>query len=323
MKTKEVVLALLKESAGQSVSGEEIAAKAKVSRTAVWKAVCSLREEGYGIEGSTNRGYTLTGTCGKPRIEFIRRGMQGENCDIFVYEQLASTNDVALELIADGCAHGTCVIANSQTAGRGRTGRKFYSPAGTGIYLSIVLRRHLEAGNVLAVTPAAAVAVRRAAEKVFGLQPRIKWVNDLYMAGKKVCGILTQSLTDTQGRITGVTVGIGVNVARAAHLPQELENIAGALLDDVSDRERDRFIGVIISEMLNLCEQIPDRTFMKEYRDNSLVLNREVGYVFGGMEYTGIVRDIDRDGALIVEERGGAIRRINSGEVSIHGDFSD
>ena len=316
MKTKDSVLKLLKERGGASVSGQEIAAMLGISRNAVWKAVNSLRLSGCNIDGGTNRGYALISIGGKPKLKSIRSGMNGEDADIFIFDTVTSTNDIALDMLKDGARHGTAVVAHSQTQGRGRTGRSFFSPAGSGIYLSIIINRNIEVDNLLAVTPAAAVATRRAIDNVCGKQCLIKWVNDLYLGDKKVCGILTQSVMGTDGKISGIVVGIGVNFV-AVPLPEDIKNKAGALFELPPDIDRDRLIGAIISQFLSLADRLGDRTFMEEYRAHSMILGERVSYERGGIEYCGTATDIDDDGALYVTLYGGTVTKINSGEVSI------
>ncbi|MDE6550660.1 MAG: biotin--[acetyl-CoA-carboxylase] ligase [Clostridia bacterium] len=316
MKTKDAVLKLLKDRAGDSVSGQEIASILGISRNAVWKAVNSLRLSGCNIDGGTNRGYALISIGGKPKLKNIRKGMHGEDADIFIFDSVTSTNDIALDMLRDGARHGTSIVAHSQTRGRGRTGRSFFSPAGSGIYLSIIIRRNIEVDNLLAVTPAAAVATRRAIADVCGKQCLIKWVNDLYFNDRKVCGILTQSLTDLDGKISGIVVGIGVNFV-AVPLPEDIKNKAGALFDLPPDIDRDGLIGAIISRFLSITDSLGDRTFMDEYRAHSMILGERITYERGGIEYFGIATDIDNDGALYVKSDSGQVTKINSGEVSI------
>ena len=200
-------------------SGEEMARELGISRAAVWKAVKTLRSKGYEIVGGSSRGYALK-ECRPPSARTVTRAA-GTGTPVFLFSVADSTNDTALGLLKEGCPHLTAVAANSQRAGRGRVGRKFFSPPGTGIYMSVVIRGIESYPDLLTLTPAAAVAAARAIKDVFGIEVKIKWVNDLYLDGKKVCGILTQSLTAAGGGILGAVVGIGINVT--GEMPEELQ----------------------------------------------------------------------------------------------------
>ena len=244
------VLEMLKR--GGVVSGQELARVLGVSRTAVWKAVKTLRASGCEIAGGSARGYMLK-ECRKPRAGAIARAA-GTDSPLFLFSEVGSTNDIAMALLKEGCPHLTAVAANAQRAGRGRAGRKFFSPAGTGVYMSVVIRNVGNYSDLLVVTPAAAVAAARAVEDVFGISTRIKWVNDLYLDGKKVCGILTQSLTDGEGKIAGAVTGIGINVT--GEMPEELKDKARSLKESVTEEERDRLIGRVIARLGEDSEQI-------------------------------------------------------------------
>ena len=179
--TADKILERLKK--GGCVSGEEMARQLGISRAAVWKAVRSLRARGFAVSGEGSRGYALE-ACRPPRAANIR-AVTRVKAPLFLFDSVPSTNDVALKLLQEGCPHLTCVAANRQSAGRGRLERKFYSPPGTGVYMSVALRGIKSFSDLLVVTPAAAVAAKRAIEERFAVQTQIKWVNDLYLQGKK------------------------------------------------------------------------------------------------------------------------------------------
>ncbi len=303
------VLAMLK--SGKPVSGQEMAKELRISRAAVNKAVRTLRARGYEIDSRTGKGYLLR-LCRAPRADIISSVSGGY--PLFLYDSVPSTNDVALNLLKEGCPTLTAVVANSQSAGRGRVGRKFFSPAGTGIYMSVAVRGIESYSDLLVLTPAAAVAVMRAIGEVLHIQTSIKWVNDLYYEGKKVCGILTQSAINPDGSICGAVVGIGINVT--GEMPQELQEIARSLKETVTERERDRLIGAVIAALAQVLPQLHTRAFMSDYRAFSCVLGRQVSFESGGVEYTGVAESIDDDGALQVKIASGSIK-LNSGEVSV------
>lgn len=231
--TKERVLRALEAREGAHVSGAQLARELGVTRNSVWKAVNALRREGYHIGATTNRGYALSHEDDLLSASGIRRFLPAD-VPLFpaVRKSLDSTNAEALRRAVDGAPEGTVIVAEEQTAGRGRRGRSFFSPAGTGIYLSILVRPALAAERAHLLTCSAAVAVAEAIEACAGVDASIKWVNDVYCRGKKVAGILTEGSFDLEGGVLQhAVVGIGVNV-RPPHagFPAEIAERAGAVL---------------------------------------------------------------------------------------------
>ena len=186
MTTKERILALLEENRGTPLSGEVLAEELGVSRTAVWKAIKDLQKAGHAIAAAQNRGYTLDTDSEVLSEQGVRLFLRNKSLNLVVAQELESTNLTAKQMAAAGAPHGTLVVADSQTAGRGRRGRSFASPPGTGLYLSMVLRSALPMQSAVLVTSAAAVAVCRAVERAAGKRLDIKWVNDLFYRGEKV-----------------------------------------------------------------------------------------------------------------------------------------
>ncbi len=216
------------------------------------------------------------------------------------FDCVDSTNRVAKEW-----AHvGGAVVANRQTGGRGRLGRAFYSPEG-GVYLSVILPPR----DPLTLTSRAAVAVCRAIETLCGLFPRIKWVNDLLIDGKKVCGILAEGVI-SDGALTAVVLGVGVNLY-GSDFPPELASIAGALYARKPDVSRSALAAAIIEGLLCMPE-----TFAEEYRARSCVLSKPVRYQRSGVWREGVAEDIDEQGALLVRTEAG-IDRLNTGEITL------
>ncbi len=197
MDAADKVLELLQEARGP-VSGEHMAQKLGVTRNTVWKAVKHLREAGYEISAVTNQGYRLLSESDVLSAGNIRRQLepQASIAAIDVRESVTSTNTVLKELAEHGGREGMVVIAQRQTMGKGRLGRSFYSPQGGGLYMSVLLRPRFSAEEALSITTAAAVAVARAIDDVTGERAMIKWVNDVYFHGRKVCGILTEASVD-------------------------------------------------------------------------------------------------------------------------------
>lgn len=229
---KQEVLAALDAVRGRYISGQELAAQLGVSRTAVWKAVAALRRDGIPIKAVTNRGYTLAQS-----VDVLNAAAVAVQLDeatvkalqIEVVDRLPGTN-AALRSRADaGAQEGLVLIAQAQSAGRGRGGHSFYSPPG-GLYMSILLRPEIGARQAVGLTAMAAVAAARAAERLCGVPITIKWVNDLWKNGKKVCGILTEAALDLEsGMLDYAVLGLGFNVAAPADgWPEDLRDVAGA-----------------------------------------------------------------------------------------------
>ena len=369
MSVKDSVLSTLQKNRGNYVSGESISGDLGVSRAAVWKAIKSLRDEGYRIDAVTNRGYSLVDGSGGVSADEIRSFMPAryKGNGIFVYDIVDSTNIKARQ-IADGSAgdetagssiggtasaadskrsavspadlHGTIVVARQQTAGRGRLGRSFFSPS-DGVYMSVIIKPSFDLSKSTLVTVAAAAAVAEAVDEVCGRteETEIKWVNDIYLKGKKICGILTEGISDFEsGRIESLIVGIGVNTTTES-FPKELKDIAGAVEGDWS---RSELIAGIATRLLDNVSRIqpasdeagiaahsdPDvaRPFLETYRNKSMLTGQDV-LVYRGTyredpskELGGVparVKGIDDDGGLMVVYEDGSEETLTTGEVSI------
>ena len=231
--TREELLSFFWQNADSYISGEELAGRLKVSRAAVWKAVGQLRAEGYAIESVPGRGYRLLSASDVLSEEGIRRHLQHQELNLQVVRTITSTNTVLKTLAAEGAPSGLALIAGEQTAGRGRMGRSFYSPAGTGLYLSLMLRPAMRAEEAVRLTACAAVAAAETIEELSGRETRIKWVNDILVDGRKVCGILTEASVDCEnGMMNYVIIGLGVNLRDPeGGFPEELQSIAGAAFE--------------------------------------------------------------------------------------------
>ena len=276
MTTKERILALLEENRGTPLSGEVLAEELGVSRTAVWKAIKDLQKAGHAIAAAQNRGYTLDTDSEVLSEQGVRLFLRNKSLNLVVAQELESTNLTAKQMAAAGAPHGTLVVADSQTAGRGRRGRSFASPPGTGLYLSMVLRSALPMQSAVLVTSAAAVAVCRAVERAAGKRLDIKWVNDLFYRGKKCCGILTEAAADVEtGGVDYLVVGIGLNLLPPeGGWPEELSEIAASIFTPGEHVGRCRIAAAIADELLALCTALPDTSFMAEYRARNLVPGR-------------------------------------------------
>lgn len=321
MTVKSRLLELLEQHKGEILSGEALAGELQCTRAAVWKAVKSLREEGYAIEAGQNKGYMLRKDSNRLSVEGIRLYLKHPEVYLKLYEEAGSTNQLAKQAAVSGEAvHGSFVIARQQTAGRGRRGRSFYSPEGAGLYLSIILEPKEETlQESLLLTTAAATAVYKAVWKVCGISLDIKWVNDLYYQGKKVCGILTEAITDFEsGNIEYAVVGIGLNIYPAQEgYPEELRGIAGALfLDEAEASGTDR--NYLVAEIVNfLLEETEDLKLSREYVEHNLVPGREIRIMDDTRSRCAKALDICPDGRLRVLEKDGSVSILSFGEVSI------
>ena len=319
--TKEDLLTLLWQNADAYISGEELARRLSVSRTAVWKAIGQLREAGYNIESVSNRGYRLLSESDVLSEEGIRRHLKHQELELQVYKTITSTNTVLKALAAEGAPAGLALIAGEQTAGRGRMGRSFYSPADSGLYLSLLLRPNVSAVEATRLTACAAVAVAETIEELSGRPAQIKWVNDIFVDGRKVCGILTEASVDCEnGMMHYVIIGLGVNTrVPAGDFPEELKGIAGAAFDADSIPElRCRLAAGILDRLAEYTQNPGAPRVFEGYRSRSLVLGKQINILAPGRDpVPAEVLDLEEDYALLVRLPDGSTTRLNSGEVSI------
>lgn len=314
------------------ISGEWLAETFQVSRNAVWKAVQKLKAQGYQISAVQNRGYQLVARENPLHVSEIRSHLPSElqSLPIVVRGTVTSTNSLLKAEGEKGDQGEMVLAAQAQTEGRGRLGRSFFSPEKTGLYLSFLLRPKGTAAEGTFLTTAAAAAVAEAIEAVTGRETRIKWVNDLYMEGKKVCGILTEGALnyETNGLYYAV-LGIGINV----FVPQggfstELTEIAGALY--TREREatapegvRNRLAAEIIRRFYGYYQAPDPKSHMRAYRSRSFLTGLRVTVRQGNARIQGVVTGIDEAAALMVErtDRPGVTERFCAGEVTLEKDF--
>lgn len=367
MSTKSTILQILYSSkGGAAVSGEELAQQCGVSRAAVWKAVNALREEGFEITGTTNGGYVLDSS-DVLNTEVVSSAFnstfpQFAGSRIECFKEIDSTLSQAKrwlsecgslrtvdgELTPAGKNYSNAVIvAEKQTAGRGRSGRTFVSPARTGIYLTVIYAPKGGITDPAKITAFSAVAVCRAIKKLYDIQPSIKWINDIFYKGKKICGILTEGTTNFEtGIIEAAVIGIGVNIEdNAEAFGGELSKVAGGLLVGTAAREggtgttagsigtpdgtgtpstrsvtRAQLAAQIAGETLQILSE-PANSVIKEYKALSFIIGREVEVHTLIDSTQGIYKatavDIDQNAALVVQLPDGTRRSLISGEVSL------
>lgn len=327
MSVADSVLELLQEGSGP-VSGEEMAEQLGVSRNSIWKAVKKLEDSGYEISAVTNRGYQLLSESNVLNSANIRRQLTKDAAHVAVdvRESVSSTNTVLKEIAEQGGREGMVVIAEQQSMGKGRLGRSFYSPKGSGLYMSILLRPQFSAEESLSITTAAAVAVAGAVDVVTGERSAIKWVNDVYLRGRKICGILTEASVDFEGGgLHYAVLGIGVNLREPeGGFSGELRKVAGALFrQEPQPGTRAKLAAEILNRFFAFYQALPERTFMKEYRERSLLTGLEVTFRQGDGEQEGTVLGVDDEARLIVRLPDGSEKVFGAGEVQIKKDFLD
>ena len=344
MSTKSTILQILSSSKdGAAVSGEELAQQCGVSRAAVWKAVNALREEGFEITGTTNGGYVLDSsdvlTTEAVSSAFNASFPHFAGSKIECFKEIDSTLSQAKRWLsecgtlrtADGqltpagkTYNNAVIVAEKQTAGRGRSGRTFISPAKTGIYLTVIYAPEGGITNPAKITAFSAVAVCRAIKKLYDIQPSIKWINDIFYNGKKICGILTEGTTNFEtGIIEAAVIGIGVNIEENAEaFGGELSKVAGGLFarEESSKITRAQLAAQIAGETLQVLSE-PADSVIEEYKSLSFIIGRqvEVHTLIDSSQgiYKATAIDIDQNAALVVQLPDGTKKTLISGEVSL------
>lgn len=322
MGTKEKMLALLEARCGEYLSGEEIAETLSVSRTSVWKAAKALREAGYAIDAVQNRGYCLDKNTDILSEHGVRRLLAPacEYLNIEVLPVAASTNALMREKANRSGKEGCVIIANEQTAGRGRRGRQFFSPPDTGIYMSILLRpQNFLPEQAMSITTMAALAACETVEAVSGREAGIKWVNDIFIGGKKVSGILTEATFDMEsGTVDYIILGIGMNVYRPAEgFPSEIAERAGAIFHKQVNEGKNRLAAEFLNRFMALYAAAPGADYAEKYRRKSLVIGREITVITPTERRSAFALDVDKDCRLLVRYEDGTVERLLSAEVSV------
>lgn len=260
------------------------------------------------------------------RAEAIRAALSPENPwgrTMQYYDSISSTNDVLKQIALQGAPHGTILIADRQTGGRGRLGRSFLSPANVGIYMSVLLRPECSPDALMHLTCASAVAMCEAIRRSIGLQVGIKWTNDIVFEKKKLSGILTEMSLNQQGRIDYAVIGIGVNCCqKQADFPPEIQGIAGSLaMAAQKSIDRNALAAAMTDCLWEMSEDLLSQkdVLMERYRRHCITLGKEISVCRADTCRRGRALDIDSEGALIVRYDTGEVETVNSGEVSIRG----
>jgi len=320
--SEELVLAFLAEAGDEFVSGEAISDKLGLSRAAVWKHVNALRSQGYRIEAVPARGYRLLEIPDRLGELEVRPLLNTHDVGqaLHWYEEVGSTNDVAKELADEGALHGEVVIAERQSAGRGRRGRSWSSPPRKNLYLSVVLRPDLPPARAPEVTLLAAVAVCQAVRRAGVASAAIKWPNDVLASGRKLAGVLTEMAAEVE-RVQWLVVGIGVNVNAAADdFPDELRELATSLLIERGDPvPRALFAAALLTALEEWLDRHAAEGFAPvraAWREMSDTLGREVRVRVGSADLVGLAEDVDETGALLVRTASG-LERVVAGDVEM------
>ena len=319
---KKNILEMLRSASGNFVSGEIIAEKLEVSRTAIWKHIQSLRKIGYQIASSERLGYKLEELPDLLLPEIVQYELQTKiiaaDSRIVYKDSVNSTNELAKKLAYDGAADGTIVIAEEQTGGKGRLERSFFSPKEKGIWFSVILRPQCTPKDAPKFTLMAAVAVVQALER-FNLHAKIKWPNDILHEGRKLVGILTEMSAEI-GHVNYIIVGIGINVnVSRAEFPADIREIAASLSEmNGENLNRTKIFRAILEEFDKLYISCNFEEVFKIWRKFNITLGEKVTVLSAesGEIFTGTALDIDNEGALIVDS-GGEKKIVYAGDVSI------
>lgn len=320
---KEEILRLLRSADGY-ISGQELCNRFGVSRTAVWKAINQLKEAGYEIEAQQNKGYRLMAAPDLMTEAEIKSLMHTEWVakEVLYFDTIDSTNTKAQELAEKGYPSGTLVVADKQESGKGRRGRSWVSPSGTGIFMTLMIKPDINPNNASMLTLVAALAVAKAITSVTGEKALIKWPNDIVVNGKKVCGILTE-MNAQFDYINNIVVGVGINVHNES-FPEEISQMASSLMIEAGGKRFHR--AQIIAETMLYFEQYYD-TFLKtqdlsalvrEYDELLVNRNKSVRVLDPKEPFDGKAMGITPKGELIVDTWESR-KLVSSGEVSVRG----
>ena len=322
MGTREELLSLFENHKGVYFSGEIIAERLSLSRAAVWKAVKGLQSEGYCIDAVRNKGYCLAVDTDILSVQGIEKYLEPicSGLKLSVFPTLDSTNTLVRDKAADGAPEGYTVIAGSQTGGRGRSGRSFYSPADTGIYLSLLLRPCCYSpSQAVRLTTMAAVAVCEAIEAVSEKKALIKWVNDIYVDNKKVCGILTEASFGLEdGFLEYAVLGVGINVSPPkGGFPPELESVASSIFDQPQNDGKNRLAAEFLNRFMTHYSLLEKGCYIQEYRNRSFVIGKRIQVILPQQIREALALDVDQDCQLLVEYENGKREYLSSGEISV------
>ncbi|MBR5516991.1 MAG: biotin--[Firmicutes bacterium] len=331
MSTKLRVLETLKEKSPAYISGQDLANELNLSRNSIWKAIKRLQEDGFAIDTKPSIGYRLLDSADVLSAAVLTDSIT-KPCKVHVFDTIDSTNSYAKALDCNGLVN--VVVANEQTKGRGRLGRHFYSPSSKGIYMTIAFEPDFGIDKAMLITSLTAVAVCKSFEEVVGVGPKIKWVNDIYIQEKKVCGILTEAESNFEtGTISKIIVGIGINCFEQ-EFPDDIKDRATYITNPQKEYERNQLIAAITNKFFELVDNFDKIKLLRDYKSRSMILGQPI-LIYGtnhsalpengGRGVKARAIDIDENGGLVVEYLEGMMSHqmetITSGEVTIRKDY--
>lgn len=322
MSTKDKILELFEAKKGTYFSGEDLAHRFSVSRSAVWKAVKALQNDGYKIDAVTNKGYCLSVDTDILSPQGIKKYLDDsyKNIEIDVLQTIDSTNTYIKQRVNSKLCDGYTVIAAEQTGGLGRKGRTFYSPKDSGIYLSIYLKpKNYSAQKAVRITTMAGVAMCETIKELSPKEPKIKWVNDIFIDGKKVSGILTQASFDLESSsVEYAILGLGINVyAPTDGFPDEIKDIAGYIFDKPQEDMKNKLAASFINHFMEIYKRDNDNSYIQKYKDYSFVIGKKVTIISSTSQREAKVLSINDECQLVVEFDNGLTETISSGEISL------
>ena len=322
MSTKDQVLLYLKERKGDWISGESLSNKIAVSRSAIWKHICKLKEEGYVIESSPKKGYLLQKTSHMLLPHEIREGLDTKvfgKRDIVYFKETDSTNTKAKDLAVRGAPEGTLIISEKQTKGRGRKGRNWFSPSQQGIYISLILRPTIPPSEAPKITLLTVVAVAETMLSLTQLEVSIKWPNDILVNGKKIAGILTEISTEMDA-IDYIVVGLGLNVNTPSFPDDIREKATSIFIETGRHFPRVRLIREYLKwyeKYYEILKKIGFEPIIKRWKGLTNIIGHQIIVEMIDRKYMGVVQGIDKDGVLILKDSKGTSHRIFSGDVTL------
>lgn len=322
--TKEKIYNLLKDNANSFISGQKIANELYITRAGIWKAIKSLRDDGYVIEAVNNKGYCLITDSELLNETLIRSYLNYKNdLSILIYDEVESTNDTARSMELSGNNNDMVIVTDYQTKGRGRRGRTFHSPKGSGLYMSFLIHPQLDFSKATHLTCMSAVAICRAIKSVCNIDTSIKWVNDIFVDDRKVSGILTEGFTSMEdGSLSYVIIGIGININIPKNgFPDDIKKTAGALYKKAAPENiKNMLCAAIIDNFMELYHS-DNPEFIDEYRNRSNLIGHyvKVNPTEGADDFNGyaLVKGINDDCHLVVQYENGNIEALSNGEVSV------
>ena len=328
MTTKQQVLELLKQNGNLFLSGQEIAEKIFVSRAAVWKAIKSLEKEGYVIDAVTNKGYRLkqkleSMNADNLQAELLAHGLH--NFELFYYDNVESTNESAKSYSSTNYGKPALFVADSQSKGKGRRGRDFFSPSGTGLYMSLLVYPDTTPEQATLFTCMMADCVCEAIKEVTGIETQIKWVNDIYYNDRKIAGILTEGMTSMEdGKLSFLVIGVGINLFMPYEgFPTEISKTAGYLLDTMDADIRGKLCAYIVKKFMDYYNNPDDLSYISGYKNKSMLIGKYVKLLTPTHEEKksskgyALVTGIDDNCHLQIEYEDGAKASLSYGEVSV------